>query len=153
MYVAHSDIPKQYRQVQRADANTFRHPTPRDEEGFDDIAHCDGEAESGDDGHHALPNIRDVLQEHQSKTGVPRPPHPEALMRHAKVLGGWNGLMDNVDEVRNVQPFLFSVSELLSTIVVSLLRMMSASLRALLAQGNASPRWRIQCESEVSISV
>ena len=85
---------------------------PRNGEGFDDIAHHDSEAESGDDGHHALSRVRDVLKEHQSKTGVPRAPNPEALVKHAKKLNGWNDLMNNVDEETNVQPFLLLVSEL-----------------------------------------
>ena len=91
----------------------------RNGEGLDDIAHPDSEAESGDDGHHTLPGVRDVLKEHQFKAGAPRAPHPEALMKHAKKLNGWNERMNSVDEVRNVQPFLLSVIEVLLTIIVS----------------------------------
>ena len=74
----------------------------RNGEGVDSIAHRDSEAESGDDGYHALPSVRDVLKEHQLKAGVPRAPHPEALMKHAKKLIGWNEPINSVDEVRNV---------------------------------------------------
>ena len=82
----------------------------RDGEGSDDIAHCDSEAELRDDGHHTLSRVRDVLKEHQSKTGIPRAPNPEALMKHAKKLNGWNEPINNVDEVRNVQPFCFQLT-------------------------------------------
>ena len=77
-------------------------PVPRNGEEFDDIAHPGDEAELGDDGHRVLPGVQDVLREHQFKTGVPRAPHPEALMKHAKKLDGWNEPVNSVDEVRNV---------------------------------------------------
>ena len=82
----------------------------RNGEGLDDIAYPDSEVESGDDGHHTLPGVRDVLKEHQSKTGIPRAPNPEALMKHAKKLNGWYEPINNVDEVRNVQPFCFQLA-------------------------------------------
>ena len=69
------------------------------EERSDDIARPDSEADSKDDGHHALPGVRDVLKEHQSKAGVPKAPSPDALMKHAKKL---NGPVSGVDEEMNV---------------------------------------------------
>ena len=106
---------------------------PRNEGGSDDIAHPSSEAESGDDGHCTLPRVWDVLKEHQSKTGVPRAPDPDALVKHAKKLNGWNGPVGGADEDINVQPFLLSSSKSLLLLIVFLFRMISANTRALLA--------------------
>ena len=71
---------------------------------------------------------------------------------HAKKLNGRGGLVSGVDEEVNVRPFLLSISNLSSMLMVSLLRMVSASPRALLVQGNVVPRGMVKRESEVSIS-
>ena len=71
----------------------------QNEERSDDIACPDSEAGSGDDGHRTLSGVRDVLEEHQSKAGVPRAPNPDALMKHAKKL---NGPVSGADEGMNV---------------------------------------------------
>ena len=60
----------------------------QNEEFSDDIAHPDSEADLEDDGHRTLSRVRDVLEVHQSKAGVPRAPNPDALMKHAKKLNG-----------------------------------------------------------------
>ena len=125
---------------------------PRNEEGSDDIGHPDSEAEIGDDGHRFLPGVRDVLREHQSKAGVPKAPNPDALVKHAKKLNGWGGPVNVADEEVNVRSFPLSISKSSSMLIVSLLRMVSVSPRALLVQGNVGPRWMVKCESEVSIS-
>ena len=124
---------------------------PQNKEGFDDIAHPGSEAESGDDGYRALSRVRDVLREHQFKTGIPKAPNPDALVKHAKKLNGQDGSASGADEI-NVQPSLLSISKSLSMLMVSLLRIVPASLKAMLVQGNVGPRWRVKCESEVSIS-
>ena len=145
MYVAHWDIPKQHGLSADGDM-------PRNEEGSDDVPHPDSEAELGDDGHRALPRVQDVLREHQSKTGIPKAPDPDALVKHAKKLNhGWDGSVSGAHEI-NVQYSLHSISKSLSMLMVSLFRMVSASLKALLVQGNVSPRWEVKRESEVSIS-
>ena len=72
---------------------------PRNGEGFDDIAHPGSEAESGDDGYRALSRVRDVLREHQFKTGIPKAPNPHALMKHAKKLNGQDGSASGADEI------------------------------------------------------
>ena len=125
---------------------------PRNEEGSDDIDHPDSGAEIGDDGHRFLPGVRDVLREHQSKAGVPKAPNPDTLVKHAKKLNGWGGLVSGADEEVNVRSFPLSISKLSSMLIVSLLRMVSVSPRALLVQGNVGLRWMVKCESEVSIS-
>ena len=124
---------------------------PRNEEGSDDIGHPDSEAEIGDDGHRFLPGVRDVLREHQSKAGVPKAPNPDALVKHAKKLNGRDGSVSGAHEI-NVQYSPHSSSKSLSMLMVSPLRMVSASPRALLVQGNVVPRWMVKRESEVSIS-
>ena len=123
----------------------------RNEElGSDDIAHPDSEI-SVDDGHRVLSGVQDVLRQHQYKTGVPKAPNPDALVKHAKKLNGQDGSASGADEI-NVQPSLLSISKSLSMLMVSLLRIVPASLKAMLVQGNVGPRWRVKCESEVSIS-
>ena len=81
----------------------------RNGEGSDDIALPDSEAELGDDGHHTLPRVRDVLREHQSKTGFPKAPDPDALVKHAKKLNGQDGPVSSADEEINVQSSLLSI--------------------------------------------
>ena len=124
----------------------------QNEEDSNDIAYSDSEAELGNDGHHALPGVRDVLREHQSKAGVPKAPNPDALVKHAKKLNGWGGPVNVADEEVNVRSFPLSISKSSSMLIVSLLRMVSVSPRGLLVQGNVGPRWMVKCESKVSIS-
>ena len=124
----------------------------RNEEGSDDIAHPDSEAELGDDGHRTLPGVRDVLREHQSKTGFPKAPDPDALVKHAKKLNGWDGVVSGADKEINVQSSLLSISKSSYMLMVSLLRMVSARLKAMLVQDIVGPRWMVKRESEVSIS-
>ena len=112
---------------------------PRNEEGSDDIAHPDSEAELVDDGHRVLPGVRDVLREHQSKTGVPKAPNPDALVKHAKKLNGWVGPVSSADEEVNVQSSLLSISKSSSMLMVSLFRTVSASLKAMLVQDIVGP--------------
>ena len=112
---------------------------PRNEEGSDDIDHPDSGAEIGDDGHRFLPGVRDVLREHQSKAGVPKAPNPDALVKHAKKLNGRDGVVSGVDEEINVQSSLLSVSKSSYMLMVSLPRMVSASLKAMLVQDIVGP--------------
>ena len=95
MYVAHYYVLKQ--RSLTADGNMFRN-----EEGSDDIANPNSEAESGDDRHRTLSRVRDVLREHQSKTGVPKAPNPDALVKHAKKLNGRGAPVSGADEEINV---------------------------------------------------
>ena len=95
MYVAHRDILKQRNLSADGDMS-------HNEEGSDDIAHPDSEAELVDDGHRVLPGVRDVLREHQSKTGVPKAPNPDALVKHAKKLNGRGAPVSGADEEINV---------------------------------------------------
>ena len=124
----------------------------RNEEGSGIIGRPDSEAEIGDDGHRFLPGVRDVLREHQSKAGVPKAPNPDALVKHAKKLNGWGGPVNGADEEVNVRSFCFQMGKSSSMLMMSLLRMVSASPRALLVQGNVGLRWMVKRESEVSIS-
>ena len=112
---------------------------PWNEGGSDNITCPSSEAESGDDDHCTLPGVWDVLKEHQSKTGFPRAPNPDALVKHAKKLNSWKGLRNGADEDINVQPFPLSSSKSLTLLIVFLLRMISVKTRVLLAQGNAGP--------------
>ena len=124
----------------------------RNEEGSGIIGRPDSEAEIGDDGHRFLPGVRDVLREHQSKAGVPKAPNPDALVKHAKKLNGWGGPVNGADEEVNVRSFCFQMGKSSSMLMMSLLRMVSASPRALLVQGNVGLRWMVKRKSEVSIS-
>ena len=101
MYVAHWDILKQRSLPANGDMS-------RNEEGSDDIAHPDSEI-LVDDGHHVLSGVQDVLRQHQYKTGIPKAPNPDALVKHAKKLNGQDGPVSSADEEINVQSSLLSI--------------------------------------------
>ena len=91
----------------------------RNEEGSNDIARPDSEAESEDDGHRTLPRVQDVLREHQSKTGSLKAPNPDVLVKHAKKLNGQDGLVSGADAEINVQSSLLSISKSSYVLTVS----------------------------------
>ena len=68
------------------------------EEGLDGMVHLEGRANLEDDRHRALSEVRDVLDEHQSKNGGSRAPNPDTLAKYARKLKTRSGPSD-VDEV------------------------------------------------------
>ena len=124
-------------------------PITGDEEALDGIVHLESEAGLEDDRRRALSGVRDVLDEFQSKSGGPRAPNPDMLVKYAKKLKTRSGLSD-VDEV-SVSLALFSVvkSPIYHIVIVLLPRIIPAHLRALPAREKSSSKRIAERESGV----
>ena len=72
--------------------------TENGEEELNDIIPSESEANLDDEGHRALSEVRDVLDDHQSKNGSSRAPDPNFLAKYARKLKTWSGLAHGDEE-------------------------------------------------------
>ena len=99
--------PSQQLPLQAGNGIPIRTTTGNREEDLDGMISSESEANMDDEGR-ALSGVRDVLDEHQSKSGGSRAPDPDFLAEYARKLKVRSGLTHVDEEVRVCRDSAFS---------------------------------------------